>query len=205
MEFELLEDEEYNRDISMPSPTPQAAAPAAGQQRRAPQQQQRGRRKQVSRYGSQLKEKQDLKKLFGLREEQLKRYYQKALKFRGQTGPTLVSMIERRLDNAVFRAGFAQTRPQARQMSTHRLFAVNGQPVDVPSYSLKVGDVVTVREGKRAKSYFSTFEKRMQNVATPSWILVDPKEFSFKVTSLPSFEEANLGVDIRAIVEFFAR
>lgn len=189
----------------MPSPTPQTTAAPAGQQRRAPQQQQRGRRKQVSRYGSQLKEKQDLKKLFGLREEQLFRYYQRALKFRGQTGPTLVSMLERRLDNAIYRSGFAQTRPQARQMATHRLFAVNGRAVDVPSYSLKVGDVVSVREGKRSKSYFSTFEKRMQNVNTPSWILVNPGEFSFKVTNLPSFEEANVGVDIRAVVEFFAR
>lgn len=191
----------------MPSPTPQPAAAAAPatQQRRAPQQQQRGRRKQVSRYGSQLKEKQDLKKLFGLREEQLHRYYERALKFKGQTGPTLVSMLERRLDNAIFRSGFAQTRPQARQMATHRLFSINGRPVDVPSHSLKVGDVVSVREGKRAKAYFSTFEKRMQNVNAPSWILIDPKEFSFKVTALPSFEEANTGVDIRAVVEFFAR
>lgn len=192
----------------MPSPTPQPAAATAapaGQQRRAPQQQQRGRRKQVSRYGSQLAEKQNLKKLFGIREEQLSKYYKHALKFRGQTGPTLISMLERRLDNAIFRSGFAQTRPQARQMSTHRLFAVNGQPVDVPSYSLKVGDVVSVRESKRAKAYFTTFDKRMQNASTPSWILVNPAEFSFKVTALPSYEEANVGVDIRAVVEFFAR
>lgn len=191
----------------MPSPTPQPAAAAApaGQQRRAPQQQQRGRRKQVSRYGTQLKEKQDLKKMFGLREEQLHRYYERALKFKGQTGPTLVSMLERRLDNAIFRSGFAQTRPQARQMATHRLFAVNGKAVDVPSYSLKVGDVVSVRDGKKSKAYFTNFEKRMQNVNAPSWVLINPEEFSFKVTSLPSFEEANVGVDIRAIVEFFAR
>lgn len=188
----------------MPSPTPQH--PAAGQPKsRAPQQQQRGRRRQVSRYGSTLKEKQDLKKLFGVREEQLHKYYERALKFRGQTGPTLVSMLERRLDNAIFRAGFAQTRPQARQMSTHRLFAVNGRPVDVPSYSLAVGDVVSVRDSKKTKAYFSSFEKRMQNVNAPSWILINPQEFSFKVTALPSFEEANVGVDIRAVVEFFAR
>lgn len=177
----------------MPSPAPQQKT------------QQRGKRRQVSRYGSQLKEKQDLKKLFGLREEQLTRYYERALKFKGQTGPTLVSLLERRLDNAIFRAGFAQTRPQARQMATHRLLAVNGRPVDVPSYSLKVGDVVSVREGKRAKAYFTTFEKRMQNVNAPSWILINPQEFSFTVTALPSYEEANVGADIRAVVEFFAR
>lgn len=186
--------------------TPQPVNPAAADKpkSRAPQQR-RGPRRQKSRYGTQLQEKQDLKKLFGLREEQLFRYYERALKFRGQTGPTLVSMLERRLDNAIFRAGFAQTRAQARQMATHRLFAVNSQPVDIPSYSLKVGDVVSIREGKRGKSYFSSFEKRMQNVNSPSWILINPQEFSFKVTALPSFEEANVGIDIRAVVEFFAR
>lgn len=184
----------------MPQPSP-----TTPQQQRPQQQQQGRRRRPQSRYGVGLKEKQELKKMFGLREEQLKRYYQRALKFKGQTGPTLITLLERRLDNAIFRAGFAQTRPQARQMTTHRLFAVNGTPVDVPSYSLKEGDIVSVREGKRGKSYFSSFEKRMQNTNTPSWILVNPQEFSFKVTTKPSYEEANVGVDVRVVVEFFAR
>jgi small subunit ribosomal protein S4 len=169
------------------------------------QQQQGRRRRQVSRYGTGLQEKQSLKKIFGLREEQLRKYYERALKVKGQTGPTLVTLLESRLDNAIFRSGFAQTRPQARQMSTHRLFAVNGTPVDVPSYSLKVGDVVSVLPGKQKKAYFSSFEKRMQNIDTPSWILVNAPEFSFKVTGTPSYEEANVGVDLRAVVEFFAR
>ena len=187
--------------MSQPSPTP---TQQPTQQNRPPQQQQR-RRRQVSRYGAGLAEKQTLKNVFGLREEQLRRYYQHALKFRGQTGPTLISLLERRLDNAIFRAGFAQTRPQARQMATHRLFAVNGRAVDVPSYSLQEGDVVSVLPNKQKKAYFSSFEKRMQNVDTPSWILVNAPEFSFKVTGVPSYEEANIGVDVRAVVEFFAR
>ncbi|HLC49356.1 MAG TPA: 30S ribosomal protein S4 [Candidatus Andersenbacteria bacterium] len=169
------------------------------------QQQQGRRRRPQSRYGVGLQEKQSLKKIFGLREEQLKRYYKQALKFKGQTGPTLIALLERRLDNAIFRSGFAQTRPQARQMTTHRLFTVNGQPVDVPSYSLKPGDVVAVRESKRAKSYFSSFDKRMQNHQSPSWILVNPEAFGFTVTAAPSYEEANVGVDVRVVVEFFAR
>jgi small subunit ribosomal protein S4 len=180
----------------MPQPSPQ----------QKPQQQQQGRRRRPqSRYGVGLQEKQGLKKIFGLREEQLKKYYERALKVKGQTGPTLISLLERRLDNAIFRAGFAQTRPQARQMTTHRLFAVNGKPVDVPSYSLKPGDVVSVRKSKQGKSYFSSFDKRMQNSTAPSWILNNPEEFGFKVTSIPSYEEANLGVDVRVVVEFFAR
>ena len=197
-----------------PAPTTQAPAPAKAAPTADPRtanrpgqggQRQQGRRpRQKSRYGQQLSEKQNLKELFGIRDGQLRKYYAQALKTRGQTGPMLISLLERRLDNAIFRAGFAQTRPQARQMATHRLFAVNGRAVDVPSYELKTGDVVSLRESKRNKSYFSSFEKRMQNASTPSWILINPEEFSFKVQSLPAYEEANVGVDIRAVLEFFA-
>lgn len=184
----------------MPSPTPTNPNPT--QQKRQPQ----GRRpRQKSRYGTSLSEKQDLKKIFDVREEQLKKYYRQAQKAQGQTGSMLVSLLERRLDNALFRAGFAQTRPQARQMATHRLFTINGKPVDIPSYELKTGDVVAVKENKKNKAHFSSFEKRMQNISTPSWILLDPETFSFKVTAMPNADEANLGIDIRAVVEFFAR
>ncbi len=181
--------------------TPQTNTPQNPQQR----QQQQKRRKRKSRYGGQLQEKQDLKKLFGIREEQLKRYYREARSNVSETGPTLISLLERRLDNAIFRAGFADTRAQARQMSTHRLFAINGRSVDVPSQQLRPGDVVTVREGKRKKSYFTNFDKKLQNVNPPSWIELSPEAYSFTIKALPTVEEANLGVDIRAIVEFFAR
>ena len=188
------------------TPAPVATAAATATPERKPQQQrQQGRRpRQKSRYGQQLSEKQNLKNLFGIRDGQLRKYYTQALRVQGQTGPMLISLLERRLDNAIFRAGFAETRPQARQMATHRLFAVNGRAVDVPSYELKIGDVVSVKENKRNKAYFSNFEKKMQNVSTPSWILANPEEFSFKVQSLPSFDEANVGVDVRAVLEFFA-
>ena len=183
--------------MATPTPNPNPAA-----QKRQPQ----GRRpRPKSRYGASLSEKQNLKNIFGIREEQLRKYYRQAQKSRGQTGSMLISFLERRLDNAIFRAGFAQTRPQSRQMATHRLFTVNGKPVDVPSYSLKVGDVVAVKENKKGKAYFSSFEKRMQNANTPSWILLDPASFSFTVKAMPDLEEANLGIDIRAVVEFFAR
>ncbi|MDA1169117.1 MAG: 30S ribosomal protein S4 [bacterium] len=176
--------------------------PSSPQQK---QQQQGRRRRPPSRYGVGLQEKQSLKKIFGIRDEQLKKYYNKALKVKGQTGQTLITLLERRLDNAIFRAGFAQTRPQARQMTTHRLFSVNGKPVDVPSYSLKKGDKVTVRKSKQGKSYFSSFDKRMQNYQSPSWILTNPEEFGFTVTAPPTYEEANIGIDVRVVVEFFAR
>ncbi|MEX0650042.1 MAG: 30S ribosomal protein S4 [Candidatus Andersenbacteria bacterium] len=163
----------------------------------------RPRRK--SQYGTQLQEKQDLKETFGIREEQLRKYYREAKRAGGQTGDILITILERRLDNAIFRAGFAQTRKQARQMTSHKFFQVNGRSTDIPSYLLRPGDVVTVREGKQKSQYFTNFEKRVQNARVPSWVELTPEAFSFKVTSLPTAEEANLGIDIRAIVEFFAR
>lgn len=163
------------------------------------------RRRSRSRYGLQLQEKQDLKGIFGIREGQIKKYYNMARLADGETGPNMIVILESRLDNAIFRAGFAQTRPQARQMATHRLFSVNGKPVDIPSVLLKTGDVISVRESKKKSAYFSNFEKKMQGTRPPSWITLLPKDFSFKLEGKPSHEEANLGVDMRAVVEFFAR
>jgi small subunit ribosomal protein S4 len=165
----------------------------------------RTRRRPRSRYGIQLQEKQLLKSMYGVRDNQLKRYYHKARQAHGETGPNLIVLLERRLDNAIFRAGLAQTRRQARQMATHRFFTVNDRPVDIPSYPLKPNDVIAVRGGKRDASYFTTFEKRMQNARPPSWLAISPKTYSFTVSGLPSFPEANIGVDVRAVVEYFAR
>lgn len=177
----------------MPAPT--QTHPMAGRARRRPR----------TRYGVQLLEKQQLKQIFGIREEQLRRYFKKAQRVSRETGPELISLLEARLDNAIYRTGIAQTRPQARQMASHKFFSINGRTVNVPSYRLSVDDVVQVREGKRTAAYFNNFDKRMQNARIPSWLEVNPAEFSFTVKALPTHEEANLGVDIRAVVEFFAR
>jgi len=135
----------------------------------------------------------------------LRKYYKKAQKASNETGPALVTLLERRLDNAIFRAGLAETRPQARQMASHRLFEVNGRPVNIPSYDLRPKDVVTIRENKRDKSYFKSFEKRMQNAQPPSWLAFSAKDYGFTVVDVPTYEEANIGIDIRSIVEYFAR
>ena len=165
----------------------------------------RGRRKVRSRYGTQLAEKQQLKEIYGIREEQLRRYYKEAQKSEEQTGRVLVELLERRLDNALYRAGWAPTRKAARQMASHKLVTVNGRVVSVPSIRLRENDVVAVKESKRSKEVFANFEKKLQNTALPSWITLDSKEYAFKVASLPNMEEAAVGVDIRAVVELFAR
>lgn len=193
----------------MPQPTTPTPAPtkpgldsapkASGRPSRPP------RRQQKSRYGTQMDEKQQLKGIYGIQEQQLKNYYARARASKKETGPELIVLLERRLDNAVYRAGFAPTRKAARQMATHRLLTINGRPVDIPSYRLSVGDQVAVRESKRAKAPFSNFEKRMQNVKAPTWLILNPAEFSFTVTTVPTLPEANVGVDVQAIVEYFAR
>lgn len=169
------------------------------------QQQQKKRRRPRSRYGQQLHEKQTLKEIFGVRETQLRNYYKTARASSKETGPHMITLLEARLDNALYRAGFAETRAQARQLASHRLCTVNARPVDVPSYSLRVGDVVAIRPSKRTKALFTNLEKKLQNVETPGWIQLNPTELSFSVTRLPEVAEAGLGVDMQAIVEMFAR
>lgn len=163
------------------------------------------RRRPGSRFSQQMHEKQNLKEIYGLREEQLKHYYRQALQSRAETGPLLIQMLELRLDSAVYRAGFAQTRKQARQMVTHGILAVNGRKVDIPSRRLAVGDVISVKEGKRKKGLFDNFEKRMQSVRLPEWLAHDTSDYSFKVIGEPVPEQAGIAVDIRAVVELFAR
>ena len=158
-----------------------------------------------SQYGLQLEEKQNLKGLYGIREEQLRRYYEQALRSPNETGPMMISLLERRLDNAIYRAGFAGTRKQARQMSTHGLFTVNGTSTDVPSYRLTKNDLVQIKESKRAKEFFSNFDKRMQNVQTPNWMAIEIDDFGFRVTSEPTAEEANTGLHVQSVVEHLSR
>lgn len=179
------------------------AAPAGASRR--PQGGPQKRRRNRSRYGTQMVEKQNLKKIYGVREEQLKRYFKEARGVKGETGPMLVTLLERRLDNVIYRSGWAATRPQARQMASHKLVQVNGRVVSIPSLRLRAGDVITVKESKRKKALFDNFEMRLQNAAVPSWLQLNRSAYSIQVTALPTMEEAALGVDIRAIVEYYAR
>jgi small subunit ribosomal protein S4 len=169
------------------------------------QQQSRGRKRPKSRFGAQLEEKQNLKEIYGVAEAQLKKYYTTAKKSNEETGPALIELLERRLDNAIYRAGFATTRAQARQMASHGLFNVNGRPVNVASIILREGDLVQVKETKRKKSYFSSFDKRMQSAQVAEWITLDVKNYGFKVAGKPSADQTGIGVAIQEVVEFLSR
>ncbi|MEI6221780.1 MAG: 30S ribosomal protein S4 [bacterium] len=161
-----------------------------------------------SEYGLRLREKQKVRIMYGVNERQFRRYYDFAAKQKGETGEVLFQNLELRLDNAVFRAGFATTRSASRQLVSHCHITVNGLPVNIPSYPLKAGDVIAVTGKSKNNTYFknlqSTAEKEKQPVAP--WIHVDPVALEGKVLYKPTREELGLGAfNTQYIIEFYSR
>lgn len=156
-------------------------------------------------YGKQLREKQRAKLVFGVAERQFRNYFEKATKIKGDTAETLIRLLELRLDNAVFRAGFAKTRAAARQMVSHAHIDVNGRKVTIPSYQVRPGDVITIRDTKREKKLWKAFSEQSNKVEPPSWIAVDLKNLSAKVTSVPGGEELKQVFEPQLIIEFYSR
>jgi len=150
-------------------------------------------RRRLSEYGQQLREKQKTKRIYGVREQQFRRYFEEALRRKGQTGATLLQLLERRLDNVVYRAGFARTRPHARQMLFHGLVRVNGRRVSIPSLLVKIGDKITLAK-KEAILY--------DEVVRPAWIKVKKGERVAEVVALP---EKGTEVDEKLVVEYYSR
>ncbi|QDT66605.1 30S ribosomal protein S4 [Calycomorphotria hydatis] len=162
------------------------------------------RRRKTSVYGQALIEKQKIKFYYGLRDKQLRKYFDMARRAKGNTGENLLLFCERRLDNVVRRAGFTLTRPQARQGIAHRHFQVNGVTVQSPSIIVRPGDVVTVRNRPNLKSLYSDLAASdMSQQAT--WISFDAGEMKAIVTQLPTFEDVSLPVDVGAVVAFLSR
>lgn len=163
-------------------------------------------RTRLTDYGKQLREKQKCRRMYGMTEKQFSNAFQEVSRRKGNTGIEFVRLLESRLDNAIFRAGFAKTRAMARQFVGHAMFDVNGSKVNIPSFRVKDGDVITVRANKKNKGPWKDLEDRLKNVKAPSWISVDPKELSIKVTGGPSEEEVkNQPFDTKLIVEFYSR
>ena len=163
-------------------------------------------RKKKSEYATQLTEKQKVKFVYGILEKQFHMYYEKANRMQGKTGENLLTLIERRLDNVVYRLGFAKTRREARQLTTHGHFTVNGQRVDIPSYLVKAGDVIEVREASRSSVKF----KRLTGEDAPSFLLPQWLErakgsLQGTVTKLPVREDVDLPVEEHLIVELYSK
>ncbi len=159
----------------------------------------------VSEFGMQLREKQKAKIIYGVMEKQFRKYYETASHKVGVTGDALLQLLELRLDNIVFRLGFAQTRPQARQIVSHGFFEVNGKRVNIPSYQVRVGDEIKVVERKKASGYIKAVAPTLANYKTVEWISHNPKELSGKVLSKPSKDQLDSSLNTQLIVEYYSR
>lgn len=166
----------------------------------------RNQRGKMSQYALQLREKQKVKRLYGLLERQFANLMKEAGRKKGQSGEMLLQLLEQRLDNAVYRAGFAPSRRAARQLVTHGHFLLNGVRVDIPSIRTKPGDVLVVRETSAKGSYFKNLDETSPAPAdTPGWIKANRKKFEVHITGLPTREEAEPDIKEQLIVEYYSR
>jgi len=161
-------------------------------------------RKKVSEYGLQLREKQKVRRIYGVNERQFRRYFAEAERQKGVTGDILLRLLESRLDNVVYRLGFAASRPQARQIVLHGHILVNGKKVNVPSYLVKVGDEIAVKDKSRDMEIFQE-AKEAGKASVPSWLEVDMEGLKGRVVSLPSSEDLDIPIEAQLIVELYSR
>ena len=161
-------------------------------------------RKKVSEYGQQLREKQKVKRIYGVQEGQFHHYYEIAEAKKGITGENMLQLLERRLDNVVFRMGIGASRTQARQIVNHAHLAVNGRTVTVPSYIVKAGDVITVKENRKNNKFFEQV-KTMKVANMPKWLEFDPEKLEGKVLALPTREDVDSQIAEHMIVELYSK
>lgn len=161
-------------------------------------------RKKISEYGQQLREKQKTKRIYGVQEGQFRHYYEVADRMKGITGENMLSLLERRLDNVIFRMGIGVSRTQARQLVNHAHFMVNGRTVNVPSYSVKAGDVIAVKENRRNNKFFEQI-KTMKVANMPKWLEFDPEKLEGKVLALPTREDVDSQIAEHMIVELYSK
>lgn len=162
-------------------------------------------RKKVSEYGMQLREKQKTRRVYGLLEKQFRSYFEKADRQKGNTGENLLVLLERRLDNVVYRLGMAAGRVQARQLVRHGHFTVNGKRVNIPSFLVKVGDVIQIHESSKESPLIKEIGEALASKTVPAWIEPNPAEFSGKVTRYPTREEIDIPIQEHLIVELYSR
>lgn len=162
-------------------------------------------RKKLSEYGMQLQEKQKAKFIYGVTEKPFRNYYDKANRMPGQTGENLIIMLEKRFDNIVWRAGFAKTRREARQMVVHNHFTLNGQKANIPSMQIHAGDVIQLKEKSAQSAHFKNHVDSLGVIAPPSWLELDTNNRSVKVLNDPTREEIDIPVNEQMIVELYSK
>ena len=159
----------------------------------------------TSDYGNQLREKQKVKRMYGVLERQFRRYFAEADRRKGNTGETLLQLLEARLDNVVYRLGFASTRAEARQLVSHKAIVVNGNVVNIPSYSVRVGDTVSVREKAKKQVRIAEALSLAEQSGFPMWVAVDAKKMEGSLKTLPDRSDYNQEVNESLIVELYSR
>lgn len=164
-------------------------------------------RRKMSDYGLQLREKQKARRVYGVLERQFRRYFEEANRTTGMTGVNLLAMLEKRLDNVIYRLGFADSRAQARQLVRHGHFEVNGRKTDIPSFQVSIGDVITVRETARSKGYFKERAQIMQGASSsvPAWLRASAVDMKGEVIGLPAREDIEIPLNEQLIVEYYSR
>jgi small subunit ribosomal protein S4 len=165
----------------------------------------KGKRAKASDYATQLREKQKVRRIYGVLETQFQRYFREAIRRRGVTGAELLILLERRLDNVIYRAGFATSRTAARQLVAHAHFTVNGHPIDVPSYLVKTGDKIIVRDSSRGLNYWKTLSGDSDSPAMPAWISADRGSLVTEIRALPKREDIDVPVKEQLVVEYYSR
>ena len=165
----------------------------------------KGRRQRLMGYGLQLREKQKVKRMYGVLERQFRRYFEEADRQKGVTGETLLQLLERRLDNVVYRLGFAASRPQARQLVRHGHFTVNGRRADIPSFSVRAGDVVAVRSSSAKNPAILYAMEEVKGRGIPEWLQLDGQALSGRLTAAPTRDQLNLPVQEQLIVELYSK
>jgi small subunit ribosomal protein S4 len=163
------------------------------------------RRRKVSEFGLQLREKQKVRKTYSIMEKQFRNYFEKASKRKGMTGEELLRMLEMRLDNVVYRMGLARSRAEARQLVSHGHFTVNGRPTNIPSFATKAGDKVEVRESRRGREYFKTASETVKAAQIPEWVSVDETKLMGSVLTEPVREQMPLEFNEQLVVEYYSR
>ena len=163
------------------------------------------RRRKMSNYGIQLREKQKVRRVYGVNERPFKRYYETAASRPGVTGENLLRLLETRLDNVVFRMGYASSRPQARQLVSHGHFEVNGVRTDVPSFRVREGDKIEVRAKSKKTEYFKQLKDAIGGAQKPEWVSVDADKLAGTVTALPTRDQMPLELNEQLVVEYYSR
>lgn len=163
------------------------------------------KRTKMSDYGIQLREKQKVKRVYGLLEKQFRRYYQKAASSKGVTGTMLLQFLERRLDNVIYRLGFATTRAQARQIVSHGKVKVNDKRVNIPSFSVKINDEITLKLADKNKVFIDKNIEFNKDIPKPTWLLVDDKHYKGKVVKMPERDDVQFPINEQLIIELYSK